>query len=138
VIFNSVEENYADPSRHFSLKGAWNAAKAKVSSAVTAVKSSNKCGQYSDRKKKHCHKSRKHFPGDHPEPEFTTLSHKTEEYTEKPGRTGARRNDWYADISEDGTQTWVRVRNGVIDNAGVNNVPRTWDPETGLYNDTKK
>lgn len=50
----------------------------------------------------------------------------------------ARGNDWYAVISEDGTQTWVRVRNGVIDNAGVNDVPRTWDSETGLYNNTKK
>ncbi len=50
----------------------------------------------------------------------------------------ARGNDWYAVISEDGTQTWVRVRNGVIDNAGVNDVPRTWDSETGLYHNTKK
>ncbi len=50
----------------------------------------------------------------------------------------ARGNDWYAIISEDGTQTWVRVRNGVIDNAGVNDVPRTWDSETGLYNNTKE
>ncbi len=32
----------------------------------------------------------------------------------------------------------VRVRNGVIDNARVNDVPRTWDSETGLYNNTKK
>lgn len=46
----------------------------------------------------------------------------------------ARGNDWYAFISEDGTQTWVRVRNGIIDNAGVNTVPRIWDSETGLYN----
>lgn len=50
----------------------------------------------------------------------------------------ARGNDWYAIISEDGTQIWVRVRNGVIDNAGVNDVPRTWDSVTGLYNNTKK
>ena len=50
----------------------------------------------------------------------------------------ARGNDWYAIISEDGSQTWVRVRNGVIDNAGVNDVPRIWDSETGLYNNTKK
>ena len=50
----------------------------------------------------------------------------------------ARGNDWYAIISKDGKQTWVRVRNGVIDNAGVNDVPRIWDSETGLYNNTKK
>ena len=50
----------------------------------------------------------------------------------------ARGNDWYAIISEDGTQIWVRVRNCVIDNAGVNDVPRTWDSVTGLYNNTKK
>ena len=50
----------------------------------------------------------------------------------------AKGNDWYAIISEDGKQTWVRVRNGVIDNAGVNDVPRIWDSETGLYNNTRK
>lgn len=46
-------------------------------------------------------------------------------------------NDWYAKISENGTQTWVRAQNGVINNAGVNDVPREWDPETGLYNNKR-
>ena len=50
----------------------------------------------------------------------------------------SRGNDWYAVILEDGRQMWVRTRNGVIDNAGINDVPRTWDPETGLYNNTKR
>ncbi|MBD5459384.1 MAG: hypothetical protein HDR26_00345, partial [Lachnospiraceae bacterium] len=46
-------------------------------------------------------------------------------------------NDWYAKISEDGTQTWVRARNGIINNAGVNDIPREWDPQTGLYSNKK-
>ena len=50
----------------------------------------------------------------------------------------ARGNDWYAKVEADGSQTWVRVRNGKVDNAGVNKTPRKWDSETGLYNNTKK
>ena len=50
----------------------------------------------------------------------------------------SRGNDWYARIESDGSQTWVRVRNNVIDNAGSNTTPRTWDSETGLYNNIKK
>ena len=32
----------------------------------------------------------------------------------------------------DDTQIWVRTRNGIVDNAGVNTTPRTWDDETGF------
>lgn len=52
--------------------------------------------------------------------------------------TDERGNVWYAVNNEDGTQTWVRVRNGKVDNAGVNSVPREWNPETGLYNNIRK
>jgi hypothetical protein len=40
--------------------------------------------------------------------------------------------DWYGQIHEDGTQTWVRVRKDKSINAGVNPVPRLWSPVTGL------
>ena len=50
----------------------------------------------------------------------------------------ARGNDWYVKIAEDGTQIWVRTRNGIVDNAGANEVPLEWDSETGLYKNNKK
>ena len=50
----------------------------------------------------------------------------------------ARGNDWYAKTESDGSQIWVRTRNGKVDNAGVNTTPRTWDDETGLYNNTRR
>ncbi|MFN8524644.1 MAG: RHS repeat-associated core domain-containing protein [Chloroflexota bacterium] len=37
--------------------------------------------------------------------------------------------DWYAKILPDGRQVWVRVRDGKITNAGINETPRTWDPD---------
>ena len=50
----------------------------------------------------------------------------------------ARGNDWYAKTESDGSQIWVRTRNEKVDNAGVNTTPRTWDDETGLYNNTRR
>ena len=41
-------------------------------------------------------------------------------------------NQWYAEVRPDGTQVWVRVRNGQITNGGVNQTPKTYDPQTGL------
>ena len=41
-------------------------------------------------------------------------------------------NEWYARINADGSQTWVSVRNGVIQNCGENSTPHPWDDETGL------
>lgn len=43
-------------------------------------------------------------------------------------------NDWYSHINPDGSQTWVQVRNGTIQNGGINTVPRTWNPQTGFNN----
>ncbi|UXA50836.1 hemagglutinin repeat-containing protein [Xanthomonas prunicola] len=44
---------------------------------------------------------------------------------------------WFAKNQVDGTQVWVTVRNGIIQNAGVNKVPRTFDARTGLSKPTK-
>jgi hypothetical protein len=41
-------------------------------------------------------------------------------------------NVWSAHTLEDGTQVWVQTRNGVIQNGGLNQTPRAFNPETGL------
>jgi len=41
-------------------------------------------------------------------------------------------NVWSARTLEDGSQVWVQMRNGVIQNGGVNTTPRVFNPETGL------
>ena len=41
-------------------------------------------------------------------------------------------NSWNAEITSNGTQNWVRYRNGVINEGGRNTTPRDWDSETGL------
>lgn len=47
-----------------------------------------------------------------------------------------RGNDWHIMINEDGSQTWVVSRNGVIQNGGINNPPHPWDEMTGLSRNT--
>ena len=46
-------------------------------------------------------------------------------------------NVWYAEIQPDGRQIWARVRNGVIDDGGINDSPLQFNPETGLCRPTK-
>ena len=46
-------------------------------------------------------------------------------------------NEWYAKTNADGTQTWVKVRDGKIDNGGLNKTPKTYNSETGLSSPTK-
>ena len=41
-------------------------------------------------------------------------------------------NQWFARILPGGSQAWVSVRNGTIQNGGVNLVPRAYNPSTGL------
>jgi filamentous hemagglutinin len=41
-------------------------------------------------------------------------------------------NQWFAETLPDGTQLWGSVRNGVIQNGGLNTIPRSFNPATGL------
>lgn len=52
--------------------------------------------------------------------------------------TDARGNRWYAQILPDGRQIWVTTRDGIIQNCGINDAPRSWDEETGLSQPRKK
>ncbi len=47
---------------------------------------------------------------------------------------------WFSCLTEDGSQIWVRCRNGKIDNAGINSPDqiRPWNPKTGFYNNPEK
>lgn len=47
-------------------------------------------------------------------------------------------NLWYARVEPDGSQIWVVVRNGVIQNGGKNKPPRDWNSGTGLNNPLKR
>ena len=44
-------------------------------------------------------------------------------------------NTWHTETNQNGTQTWVRTRNGVVTNSGLNKTPRPYDPQIGLNND---
>jgi filamentous hemagglutinin len=41
-------------------------------------------------------------------------------------------NVWHARTLDDGTQVWISTRNRVIQNGGLNDTPRVFDPQTGL------
>jgi len=41
-------------------------------------------------------------------------------------------NMWAAETNADGSQTWVQYRGNQIINGGVNEVPRSYNPNTGL------
>ncbi|ALU64319.2 hypothetical protein DA70_11480 [Pandoraea pnomenusa] len=41
-------------------------------------------------------------------------------------------NQWFAQILSDGTQLWGSVRNGVVQNGGLNATPKIFNPVTGL------
>ncbi len=46
-------------------------------------------------------------------------------------RKDAKGNVWVTK-EENGQQLWARIRNGIINNAGINKKPRSWDSSTGL------
>lgn len=52
--------------------------------------------------------------------------------------TDSRGLTWYSKINPDGSQTWASVRNGIVQNAGKNSLPREWDSETGFSRNIKK
>lgn len=54
--------------------------------------------------------------------------------TDRGAQLGTDRfgNTWFHRIREDGTQVWVQVRDGVIQNGGVNQTPRPFNPQSGL------
>ncbi len=41
-------------------------------------------------------------------------------------------NSWSARMLPDGTQAWVQTRGDTVINAGINNPPKSYDPQTGL------
>ncbi len=41
-------------------------------------------------------------------------------------------NTWSAQLNKDGSQTWTQTRSGEIRNGGVNEIPKQYNPETGL------
>lgn len=47
-------------------------------------------------------------------------------------------NSWNVKIMRDGSQLWVRYRNGTINEGGKNKFPRLWDRQTGLNRNPKK
>ena len=44
-------------------------------------------------------------------------------------------NDWHYKELDDGSQLWVSVRNGIIQEGGLNQPPRPWSERTGLNKD---
>lgn len=47
-------------------------------------------------------------------------------------------NSWSSQTESDGSQTWVRYRDGIINEGGNNKTPRVWDPDTGFNNNPFK
>lgn len=46
--------------------------------------------------------------------------------------TDRYRKRWYAQILPDGRRVWVCTRDGIIQNCGINDTARPWDPDEGL------
>ncbi len=51
--------------------------------------------------------------------------------------TDGHGNAWFERTRSDGTQVWVKVRDGVIQNGGVNAKPKSFHPKTGLSSPTR-
>lgn len=47
-------------------------------------------------------------------------------------------NQWNAETTENGVQNWVRYQNGIINEGGQNQFPRSWNSDTGLNNNPIK
>ena len=44
--------------------------------------------------------------------------------------------EWYAKTLDNGKQLWASVRNGKVENCGINKEARLFDKETGLCRNT--
>lgn len=42
--------------------------------------------------------------------------------------------EWSSRILDDGSQLWVKYRDGIVQNGGLNKHPRPWNESTGLDN----
>ncbi len=47
-------------------------------------------------------------------------------------------NKWHVKTDDNGKQVWTRSQNGKINEGGLNNIPRSWDKDTGLYHNPFK
>ncbi len=47
-------------------------------------------------------------------------------------------NQWYGRINANGKQIWASVRDNKVKNAGINDIPQPYDPETGLCKNKRK
>lgn len=47
-------------------------------------------------------------------------------------------NTWHAEINSNGEQWWVRFREKIVNEGGLNARPKQWDPQTGLNNNPFK
>ena len=52
--------------------------------------------------------------------------------------TDSKNKKWYTKTLSNGSQVWVSVYNSIISDAGLNTLPRQFDPESGLNNNPKK
>ena len=46
--------------------------------------------------------------------------------------------DWHAQTNDDGSQSWVCHKEGIIQDGGLNKIAREFDEETGLNRNAKK
>ena len=62
-----------------------------------------------------------------PENEENFIGNSKNKYTEL---------EWYAKTLDNGKQLWASVRNGKVENCGINKEARLFDKETGLCRNT--
>ena len=70
-------------------------------------------------------------------PENRALLESVANNSENYKGTDMHGNRWYSKTLPDGKQIWVYVKNGIIQNGGINNSPRPWDNDTGYNRNTK-
>ena len=71
-----------------------------------------------------------HFPKDTPENRKLLLELVSNEKNFL-GKSGSG-SGWYGKVLSNGKQLWAEVRNGLIRNGGLNDIPKKFNPQTGL------